>query len=81
MEAALASLSARGPQELLRVTRTALKIVQDILSEEEEKLRKIRTASKVRIVARIVHPETRGHHREAGPSPLEIIYFACRCHP
>lgn len=47
MEAALANLSAQGPQELLRVTRTALKIAQNILLEEDEKFRRIRTASKV----------------------------------
>jgi hypothetical protein len=50
MEAVLESLrSSVGDQEFLRLTRTALRLVQNILNDsaEESKHKKIRAASKV----------------------------------
>ena len=49
MEAVLESLRSNvGDQEFLRLTRTALKLVQNILTDSaQEKHKKIRAASKV----------------------------------
>ncbi len=51
MEAVLESLrSSVGDQEFLRLTRTALRLVQNLLNDPaQEKYKKIRAASKVRI--------------------------------
>ena len=50
MEAVLESLrSSVGDQEFLRLTRTALRLVQNLLNDSaQEKYKKIRAASKVR---------------------------------
>ena len=48
MDVAMGSLLRGGEQEFLRTTRTALKILQNILSDpSEEKYRMLRIASKV----------------------------------
>lgn len=48
MDAALEKLRELGDKEFLFLTRTALRIIQNILSEpEQEKYRRVRSASKV----------------------------------
>ena len=48
METATALLLDGGEQEFLRITSTAMKIVQNVLCEPaEEKYRRVRAASKV----------------------------------
>ena len=67
MEAALSALAERDQQVLLRVTRTALKIAQNLLSDPDEaKYKRVRTASKV------------GRARGAGRRPLTHHLFICR---
>ena len=49
MEAATALLLQGGEQEFMRITSTAMKIIQNVLCETgEEKYRRVRAASKVR---------------------------------
>lgn len=48
MEAATALLLQGGEQEFMRITSTAMKIIQNVLCEPgEEKYRRVRAASKV----------------------------------
>ena len=54
MDAALTSLQQSGDREFLRLTHTALKIIQNVLSEpHEEKYRRLRIASKVPVAVYI----------------------------
>jgi len=51
METATALLLEGGEQEFLRITSTAMKIIQNVLCEPtEEKYRRVRFASKVHIL-------------------------------
>jgi len=56
METATALLLEGGEQEFLRITSTAMKIIQNVLCEPtEEKYRRVRFASKVHILTYSVY--------------------------